>query len=219
MSNTSLQVNNVPEIQQEFLSMAEVAQLKQKSLRSVQQSVKQYKNFLEGYVSKKYHRCSVSGKLRKMTVISKHGLIKLMALVDNPRSKKKNEARLRNLTGKSKIAEKAIAATQQTPIQALLATVQQMANMESKMAILEQKIDTVTDLVKIPENILSSQRIHLNDRARNYAVQTDTPYWTVWKSIHSHVGIFDLNNYSFNDYTKAKNFLKAMYKASNLNWN
>jgi len=111
-------------VQQEFFSMAELAQLKNRNVRSVHNSVKQYRNFLEGYVYKKYHHCSISGKTRKMWVISQVGVLKLENLMDSPREKM--EAKLPNLLGKAKIAERAIAKTQEAPtsIQLLLQVVQ-----------------------------------------------------------------------------------------------
>lgn len=221
MDNTSLQVNTSE--QQGFLSMAEGAQLMLITADTMRGLVKRHEQYLTQYISKQIHSCKVSGLTRRMTVITKQGLV-VLATLRNEKDKTVNDSRF--VESKKEVAEKAIEAS--TPnlsaellndpfIQLRLKQLQQ----DKRMDTFEQKLEEVKVLAveAPPTDLVTSQREFLNDRLRYYCQQTEMSHSYIWKKLHAYMCKESINDYKFGDFKPAIRYLKELYKSSHLDWN
>lgn len=215
------------------LSMAEAAHWMKVQPDSMRNIIKLYAPKLPEYISKQIHTCSISGKTRRMTVITKQGLVVLVNMKDSNRGNQfeKNDAKPRFLEAKKEIAETAIQAVSPQPshpssLQVLLQTVQEMANLETRMNEkfdnMEKKIEEVTVALTAPIPSSTGMRDELNDRVKAYVAKmkkihgVDIPYYRVWEMIHAHVQAYAVANFTFKHYIAALKYLKQVYKDSNL---
>lgn len=131
---------------------------------------------------------------------------------------------------KSKVAEQANQnierkQSQLTPIQALLQSVQMMAQMEqrvdaheSKLLQLEEKIEAATEVLTSPVPVTNGQRQFLNDRVRKYCIEHDLPFHVVWRQVHEHVGLAAVHKYELKHYQAALKYVEKMYIETGLIW-
>lgn len=115
--------------------------------------------------------------------------------------------------------------SQLSPIQALLQSVQMMAEMEqrvdaheSKLLQLEEKIEAATEVLTSPVPVTNGQRQFLNDRVRKYCIEHDLPFHVVWRQVHEHVGLAAVHKYELKHYQAALKYVEKMYIETGLIW-
>lgn len=176
------------------------------------------------YLGENIKQVISKGRTGKTIHINQQGLL-ILANLKNP-ANNSNRSSEASLQGKKKVVEIAIAAV--TPsidpvilqLQQLMVVRQEQINQSKRIDTIETKIEEVKQLALVapPIAMVTSQREFLNDRLRNFCAQSGMSHSYVWNRLHEYVGKYSINEYKFEDYKPAIQYLKQMYQDSNLIW-
>ncbi len=133
-------------------------------------------------------------------------------------------------SGKKKLVE-SVAENQQTftlvtqlanQAQMLLQQAQAIMENRSALTLVSEKTkeieDRLTEIEGGQKSITTGQRKYLNERVRSLAFELDAPFPKVWKAVHDCTGRHSIDEYLFEDYGVAMEYLKRVYKKNNFNW-
>lgn len=87
-----------------------------------------------------------------------------------------------------------------------------------KLEYVEGRLEKIETEMNKPLPVTSLHRQFLNDRVRMYAIKTDMDFRRVWQALNTHTGRGGVAFYEFQDFQKAKKYLKDMYEQAGLEW-
>lgn len=215
-------VNN-PLPQEEVLSLEEAASKLLITYKALCSWLKEHPEFKEANTFK------MDYKGRKRIVIKKVSLIVLATMKSGSRNNQhtKNLAERDFSEAKQTLAENynQMSEALNNPIVALQREQLEMHlqfqnDMQKKMETMQIELDKVRQLALAtpPIDMTNEQRVYLNDRVRNYSIQTGLTFGFVWSKIHQHVGRSAIAEYLLTDYRPAIQKIRSMYEQAGLMW-
>lgn len=163
---------------------------------------------------------------RRKWVLSKDGLL----VIANMRETTKSEITSQFRHGKKKMAEAMIVKRDEEQVfiqilqqsQALLQHAQAILQVRTQIETVAEKNNELEERLNEIESgtkkMTTGQRKYLNERVRALALELDAPFPRIWNAVHDMTGRRSIDDYLFEDYGVAIQYLREVFKKKGIEW-